>query len=118
LVVELNRQFVWSVIGFAVSLTAIIVLGQAVGEKIGAAGAIIGAIVIGLIDVDSVTVSLARMIPDPLMITSAAYAILAAVASDTVSKVAIGALIGRGWFAIEIAVMTLLVLSRHRPFCG
>lgn len=32
--------------------------------------------------------------PDPLMITSAAYAILAAVASDTVSKVAIGALIG------------------------
>jgi hypothetical protein len=32
-------------------------------RKFGAAGAIIGAIMVGLVDVDSVTVSLARMIP-------------------------------------------------------
>ena len=98
----------WSVIGFAVSLSLIIVLGRAVGEKFGAAGAIVGAIAIGLADVDSVTVSLARMTPDPLTITSAAYAVLAAVASNTVSKVAIGALIGRGWFAVEIGAMATL----------
>ncbi len=98
----------WSVIGFAVSLSLIIVLGRAVGEKFGAAGAIVGAIAIGLADVDSVTVSLARMTPDPLTITSAAYAVLAAVASNTVSKVAIGALISRGWFAVEIGAMAML----------
>ena len=44
---------------------------------------------------DLVTVSLARMTPDPLTIASAAYAVLAAVASNTVSKVAIGAIIAR-----------------------
>jgi uncharacterized membrane protein (DUF4010 family) len=98
----------WSVIGFAVFLAAIIVLGRAVGESFGAPGAIAGAIVIGLVDVDSVTVSMARLTPNPLGLEHAAYAILAAVASDTVSKVAIGAMIGRGWFAVEIGVMTLL----------
>jgi uncharacterized membrane protein (DUF4010 family) len=33
------------------------------------------------------------------------FAILAAVASDTVSKIAIGAAIGRGWFAADLAAM-------------
>jgi uncharacterized membrane protein (DUF4010 family) len=98
----------WSVIGFAISLGLIIVLGRAVGETFGPAGAIVGAIVVGFADVDSVTVTLAQMSPDPLLITSAAYAVLAAVASNTASKVVIGALIGRGWFATEIAVMVLL----------
>jgi uncharacterized membrane protein (DUF4010 family) len=98
----------WSVIGFAISLGVIIVLGRAVGEAFGPKGAIVGAIIVGLVDVDSVTVTLAQMSPTPLAITSAAYAILAAVASNTASKVAIGALIGRGWFAAEIAVMALL----------
>jgi uncharacterized membrane protein (DUF4010 family) len=98
----------WSVIGFAISLALIIVLGRAVGETFGPKGAIVGAIVVGLVDVDSVTITLAQMSPTPLAMTSAAYAILAAVASDTASKVAIGALIGRGWFAAQIAVMALV----------
>jgi uncharacterized membrane protein (DUF4010 family) len=37
-------------------------------------------------------------------------AILAAVASNTVSKIAIGAAIGRGPFAVEIAAMALACL--------
>jgi len=60
LVVELNRQFVWSVIGFAERDHR---PRPGSWRKFGAAGAIIGAIVVGLVDVDSVTVSLARMIP-------------------------------------------------------
>jgi uncharacterized membrane protein (DUF4010 family) len=101
----------WSVIGFALFLAAIIVLGRAVGETFGGQGAIAGAIVVGLVDVDSVTISMARLVPNTLSLEVAAYAILAAVASDTVSKVAIGAVIGRGRFAAEIAVMALLCLS-------
>ena len=38
-------------------------------------------------------------------------AILAAVASDTVSKVAIGAAIGRGWFAVDLAAMAMGCLT-------
>jgi uncharacterized membrane protein (DUF4010 family) len=101
----------WRVIGFALFLGAIIVLGRAVGESFGAPGAIAGAVLVGLVDVDSVTVSMARLTPNPLDLEHAAYAVLAAVASDTVSKVAIGVVIGRGWFAAEIGIMALLCIA-------
>jgi uncharacterized membrane protein (DUF4010 family) len=94
-----------SVVGFAVFLGGIIVLGRALGEAFGATGAVAGAIVVGLVDVDAVTVSMARLTPDTLSRAHAVLAILAAVASDTVSKIAIGAAIGRGWFAADLAVL-------------
>jgi uncharacterized membrane protein (DUF4010 family) len=96
-----------SVVGFAVFLGIVIVLGRAVGETFGATGAIVGAIVVGLADVDAITVSMAELSPDTLEPTHAALAILAAVTSDTVSKIGIGAAIGRGWFATDLAVMAL-----------
>jgi uncharacterized membrane protein (DUF4010 family) len=96
-----------SVVGFAVFLGAIIVLSRAVAEAFGAAGAVAGAIVVGLADVDAVTVSMVRLTPDNLSRAQAVSAILAAVVSDTVSKVAIGAAIGRGWFAADLAAMAL-----------
>ena len=96
-----------SVVGFAVFLGAIIVLSRAVAETFGAAGAVAGAIVVGLADVDAVTVSMLRLAPDTLSRAQAVLSILAAVASDTVSKVAIGAAIGRGWFAADLAALAL-----------
>jgi uncharacterized membrane protein (DUF4010 family) len=101
----------WTVIGFALFLGAIIVLGRVVGESFGAPGAIAGAIVIGLVDVDSVTVSMAGLAPSPLDLEHAAYAILAGVGSNIVSKVAIGAVIGRGWFAVKIGILALFCMA-------
>lgn len=104
--VEFRNPFDFlSVVGFALFLGVIIVLGHAVGETFGATGAVAGAVVVGLADVDAVTVSMLRVTPDTLTRAQAAVAILAAVASDTVSKVAIGAAIGRGWFAADLAAM-------------
>jgi uncharacterized membrane protein (DUF4010 family) len=100
----------WSVVGFAIFLAAIIVLGRMVGETFGAAGAIVGAIAVGLVDVDSLTISMARLTPKTLALPDAGYAILAAVVSNTVSKTAIGAAMGRGRFAAEIAVMAMLCI--------
>jgi uncharacterized membrane protein (DUF4010 family) len=109
--VEFRNPFgFWSVLAFAMFLAVIIVLGRAVGESFGAEGAIAGAIVVGLVDVDSVTIAMARLTPHILSSEAAAYAILAAVASDTVSKVAIGVAIGRGRFAVEIGMMALFCL--------
>jgi uncharacterized membrane protein (DUF4010 family) len=105
-----NPFELWSVIGFAIFLGAIIMLGRAAGELFGAAGAIVGATLVGLTDVDSVTVSMARLAPDSLSLQHAAYAVLAAVASNTVSKAAIAAMIGRGRFAVEIAAVSALCL--------
>ena len=67
-----------------------------VGESLGPTWVVLGAIVAGLADVDAITISLTRLTPGPLTPDHAALAILAAVASDTVSKVGIGAVIGRG----------------------
>ena len=97
----------WSVVGFALFLGLIIVLGRAVGETFGATGAVAGAIFVGIADIDAITVSMARLTPETLSASDAALAILAAVASNTVSKIAIGAAIGRGPFAAEIAAMAL-----------
>jgi uncharacterized membrane protein (DUF4010 family) len=99
-----------SVIGFAIFLAAIILLGRALGEGLGATGAIIGALALGIADVDAVTVSMARLAPQPLSLQNASFAILAAVLSNTLSKLAIGAGIGRGRFALEIAVMSAACL--------
>ena len=61
-------------------------------------------------DVDAVTVSMTRLTPQPLSLPDAALAILAAVASNNVAKTVIGVVAGRGAFALEIAVLTLLCL--------
>ena len=100
----------WAVVGFAVVLATIMVLGRVISETFGGTGAMIGAVVVGLADVDTITVSITRLTPGPLDAESAAFAILAAAASDTVSKIAIGAVVGRGWFAFLIAVMALTCL--------
>jgi uncharacterized membrane protein (DUF4010 family) len=97
----------WSVIGFALFLGAVIVVGRVVGEWLGGIGAIVGAAIVGLVDVDAITVSVARLAPEPLGNQPATIAILSAVATDTISKVAIGAVIGRGRFALEIGAMAL-----------
>jgi uncharacterized membrane protein (DUF4010 family) len=95
----------WSVLGFAVALGVVIVAGRVVGEWFGATGAIVGAAVVGLVDVDTITVSLARLAPQPLSLRDAAIAILVAVTTGTIGKIGIGAVIGRGRFAAEIAIM-------------
>lgn len=104
--IKLRNPFdFWTVVGFALLLGFLILAGRAVAEVSGATGAIVGAAVVGIADVDAVTVSMTRLAPQPLAISSAALAILAAVSTDTISKIAIGAIIGRGAFAWEIAAM-------------
>ena len=53
------------------------------------------------------TVSITRLVPEPLGLREGSYAVLAAVASNTLSKLLIGAAIGRGWFAVDVAMMSL-----------
>jgi uncharacterized membrane protein (DUF4010 family) len=100
-----------SVVGFAVLLGAVITVGDLLGEHTGTTGAILGAVAMGLADVDSVTVAMARLVPQPLGVGGATFAILAAVASNTLSKLIMGATIGRGRFAWELIVVFVLALA-------
>jgi uncharacterized membrane protein (DUF4010 family) len=111
---ELRNPFgFWSVVAMALSMGILIVLGRLVYERFGSAGAITGAAIMGLFDVDAMTVSMTRLVPPQVDIyTVAADAILAGVASNTATKIAIGAVIGRGRFALLVAtVATACVIA-------
>jgi uncharacterized membrane protein (DUF4010 family) len=96
----------WSVVAMALSIGVLIVIGRFVYERFGDAGAIAGATVMGLFDVDAMTVSMTRLSTSPNDIhTVAADAILAGVASNTATKIAIGAVLGRARFATLFAVV-------------
>jgi uncharacterized membrane protein (DUF4010 family) len=97
----------WSVVGFAVFLGAVIVVGRVIGEWFGGIGATVGGAVVGLVDVDAIAVSLAQLNPQRLGRADATIAILTAVATNTICKIAIGCFIGRSRFAIEITIMAL-----------
>ena len=99
--VKFRIPWVWSVVGWLISRTMVRGFGAKAHR----------AIVVGLVDVDSVTIAMARLPSGILSLEGAAYAILAAVAGDTVSKVAIGAVIGRGRFAAQIGIMATICLS-------
>jgi uncharacterized membrane protein (DUF4010 family) len=85
----------------------VIVVGHAVGETFGANGALIGAAGVGLADVDAVTISMARLVPAPLSGFQAGIAILAAVASNTLTKLVVAIALGGGRFAAEVSGMTI-----------
>jgi len=69
---------------------------------VGAAGAIVGAAAMGLADVDAVTVSMAKLGPQTLSEQSAVFAILTAVATNMLSKLLIGTVIGSSRFALYL----------------
>jgi uncharacterized membrane protein (DUF4010 family) len=105
--VEFENPFsFWPVVGFAVFLAAVMLLGRAVGDTFGSNGALLGAIGLGLADVDAITISLARLVPQPLSAVGASTAILAAVASNMLAKLVISAGVGGGRFATDVAVMS------------
>src|SRR4029434_9690970 len=92
----------WSVICCAIFLGVIVVAGRAISERAGATGAILGAAAMGIADVDAITVSIASLGSRVLSDQSAAFAILSAVATNMLSKLAIGAAIGSGRFSLSL----------------
>ncbi len=96
----------WSVIGFAIFLGIIVVAGRVISERVGATGVIVGAAAMGLADVDAITVSMARLAPQTLSMQNVAFAILAAVATNMLSKLMIGIVIGSSRFALYLAGIT------------
>ncbi len=95
----------WSVVGLAALLALIVFAGRAANEWFGAAGVLLGSLVLGLAEVDSIVVSVARLAPQSLSLMVAADAVLAAVLSNTVSKVALGVAVGGSDFARRMAIL-------------
>jgi uncharacterized membrane protein (DUF4010 family) len=110
--VEFRNPFGFlSVVGMAASMGVVMLIGGVVTARFGASGVATTAAVTGLLDVDAMTVSMARLSPASLSISDAAIAILIGVASATLGKIAIAAVIGRGRFALAIGGMSLLCVA-------
>lgn len=95
-----------SVLGFAAFLGIMEVVARALAQQFGAAGAVVAALAAGVGDVDAVTVSMTKLAPATLPVEYAALAVLAAVASNTLSKLGIGLVVGRGRFAAAVTAAT------------
>jgi uncharacterized membrane protein (DUF4010 family) len=93
----------WSVIAMAGLMSVLIVVGRLLREHFGDSATIGGAAAMGLLDVDAMTVSMARLATEALTPRAASMAILAGVASNTVLKVLIAASVGRARFALHVA---------------
>lgn len=98
----------WPVVGFAVLLGVTMVAGRLIAETFGTGGTLLGAVALGLADVDAVTAATSRLVPAPLDWLAASMTILIAVVANTASKLALAAVMGRGRFAVEVAAMTVL----------
>jgi uncharacterized membrane protein (DUF4010 family) len=89
----------------------LIVLGRLIRQRFGDTATIGGAAAMGLLDVDAMTVSMARLTPHALSPRSASVAILAGVASNTLLKVFIAGIIGRARFALHVSVICMACIA-------
>jgi uncharacterized membrane protein (DUF4010 family) len=93
--IELRNPFdLGVVLEFGALLALIMALAKGFSTWAGAKGAIALAAVSGLVDVDAISISLARLAPQGLDAESAAYAILIAVTVNSATKVVLGSTAG------------------------
>lgn len=101
-----------AVLRMAVLLAAVALLGERAAARFGDAGAVVVAAVTGLADVDAVTLSMAELVPGGVVSAAlAALAVAVAVASNTVAKVAYGAVLGGLRFGAPFGVGSLAGLA-------
>lgn len=100
-----------SVFGFAVLLGAVLIVSRMASERFGTGGVLAAALVTGLADTDSIAYSMATLAPGAMSVAVAGLAVLAAVASNMLSKLAIGVVAGRGVFAVLVAGATALAFA-------
>jgi uncharacterized membrane protein (DUF4010 family) len=96
-----------AVVTVAATMGVLIVVGRIVQERFGAQGATIGAGAMGFFDVDAMAVSMSKLVPESLSVRAGAFAILTGVTANTLSKVVIAALLGRGSFAFRYTAISI-----------
>lgn len=109
--VRLKNPFgFWAVVGFAIFLGLISLGGRLAAEYLGPGALIGGALVLGLADVDAITVSMAQLARTGGVAQVATLAILAAVLTNTIAKIALVAVFGSRRFALITAAAAAFIL--------
>lgn len=97
-------------LAFGVILAIVLVISAGLQERFGSAGVLIAAVVAGLVDTHAAAISVATLVASgKVMPQDAVLPILAALTSNTLSKIAMAA-IGGGWaFALRVVPGLVLV---------
>jgi uncharacterized membrane protein (DUF4010 family) len=102
----------WMAVRFGTLLAAVFLAAEAVQAVAGDAGLLVLAAVSGIGDVDAITLSMARLAPREIALTTAAAAILVTVAVNTIAKTVFG------WVAGGRAAGMPLTLGALASFAG
>lgn len=106
--VEFRNPFgFWTVLAMAALMSVLVLAGRLLSQHYGKSGIISGAVAMGLVDVDAMTVSMARLASDTPSPQIAGWAILCGVGSNTALKVVIASALGRGRFALHVAAICI-----------
>lgn len=98
----------------------VLMLVYVLREQFGRAGLVVSGAVVGLTDVDAVTISMARAVSDGTAPVTAAQAVAVGILSNTLLKLALALAVGRGMFraattaglgAMSLALAAALALS-------
>jgi uncharacterized membrane protein (DUF4010 family) len=99
------------VLEFGALLAIIMAAARLLAGRAGAEGAIALAAVSGLVDVDAISISLARLAPQGIAPAGAATAILVAVLANSVTKIALGTTAGGFKFGKAVARSTAAAVA-------
>jgi uncharacterized membrane protein (DUF4010 family) len=100
-----------AVLGFAVLLAIVIFLSKALTTTLGGEGGILLAAITGIADVDAITLSMTEVARSPIGPVFASIAILVAVATNSLSKSALGLAVGGVRFGLRYLVVSLAALT-------
>jgi uncharacterized membrane protein (DUF4010 family) len=100
---ERNPLRLWTAIQLAIALQAVIMIMVLVQETWGSPGVVASAAVLGLTDVDALTLSMSKMGGDPGLVGLAAQAIVVGVIANTVMKLGMALVLGSAGFRWRVA---------------
>jgi uncharacterized membrane protein (DUF4010 family) len=106
-----NPVDVLSAVRFAALLALMMLLVPALRDWLGESGLYLLAVVSGIVDVDAITLSTARLADGTVTSTTAASVVLAAIAANTVAKCSWVAVIAGGRLASGYALGSLVMLA-------
>lgn len=98
-------------LGWAALLALLSVLSRALHDWLGEQGLYLLAGISGFADVDSISLSLARMVPDPVAASLAAHAIALAALSNTLAKAILAIVVGGRRLALYGGAILLATLA-------
>ena len=107
-----NPLQLWNALQMAAAFQAVLFVFEIVNRRFGSPGITISAMLLGLTDVDALTASIARRVGDGLPAGTGGVAIAAGILANTMAKLTLALLVGRGRFrlvtGVGLALLTIV----------